>query len=116
MATQMKDLQDKVIQFGRARNWQQFHSPKNLSMALSVEASELVEIFQWLTEEESDAIDDTKKDAVASELADIFMYSLLLADRLGIDIEDATRKKLKRNETRYPVEKYFGSNEKTKED
>lgn len=104
----MKDLQEKIVAFGKARDWQQFHSPKNLSMALSVESAELLEIFQWLSEAEADALDEKQKHNAEEELADIAMYSLLLADRLNIDLRQAIEKKLAKNEQRFPVEKTRG--------
>ena len=79
-------LQDALRRFASDRDWEQFHSPKNLAMALSVEASELVEIFQWLTEAQSATLDDASRAAVAEEIADVQIYLVRLADRLGIGI------------------------------
>lgn len=101
-------LSARLAEFARARDWEQFHSPKNLSMALIGEAAELVEHFQWLTEEQSFAIDDKKKEEVALELADILIYLLRTAERLDIDVLDAAWRKLIINEQRYPADKVRG--------
>jgi len=98
----LKELQKEVNDFGTKRNWQPFHSPKNISMALSVEASELVEIFQWKTEEQSKHLSEEELERTKFELADIFMYTLLACEKLNIDLEDATREKIQLNETRFP--------------
>lgn len=91
--------------FVTERNWAQFHTPKNLSMALAGEAAELMEIFQWLTDAESSGImkDPKKAKAVTHELADVFYYLLRLADVLGVDLEKAFNKKMKLNRQKYPV-------------
>ncbi|MFT7560280.1 MAG: dCTP diphosphatase [Flavobacteriales bacterium] len=98
----MKDLQKRLVEFGQARNWGKFHNPKNLAMALSVEASELVEIFQWKDFETSELLDDKTRNEAAMELADIFMYTLLMSERLGIDLEKTTLAKIEINEKRFP--------------
>ncbi len=92
--------------FAELRNWDQFHTPKNLSMALSVEASELLEIFQWLTDEQSIQImhDEKEMALVREEIADVFIYLVRLADKLNIDIEQAVNEKIRINEERYPEE------------
>ena len=97
-------LQQQLRDFARARDWDQFHSPKNLAMALIAEAGELVEHFQWLTEEASRALPTDERDAVALELADVQLYLVMLADRLGIDLAEAARRKIDLNEERYPAE------------
>ena len=99
-------LQIQLREFSHERNWQKYHSPKNLSMALSVEASELLEIFQWLTLEESqdqNSIAFRKKD-VQDELADILTYLLMLADVLGINLEEAIQQKISENAKKYPAD------------
>lgn len=101
--------------FAEARDWQQFHSPKNLAMALVVEAGEVVEHFQWLREDESAALEPERKAAVAAELADVLAYLVRLADTLGIDLLDAAAAKLVRNEERYPADKVRGSARKYSE-
>lgn len=109
------DLQTLIAQlraFAAARDWQQFHSPKNLAMALNVEAGELLEHFQWLTEAQSRALDSDQTEAVGAEAADVLLYLLQLADALGIDLLQAARNKLALNETRYPVERSRGNSRK----
>ncbi|MDB5943482.1 MAG: hypothetical protein JWQ13_3048 [Ramlibacter sp.] len=89
--------------FAAARNWERFHSPKNLASALSVEAAELLEHFQWLTEEQSRRLDPQRKQAVGQEIADVFLYLLQLADKLGIDLMLEAQKKLVMNGLKHPV-------------
>ena len=89
--------------FAAARNWEQFHSPKNLASALSVEAAELQEHFQWLTEEKSRNLDAGQKEAVGQEIADVLLYLLQLADKLGLDVVDEAHKKLAMNAVKHPV-------------
>jgi len=101
-------LSKHLAEFARARDWEQFHSPKNLSMALIAEAAELVEHFQWLTEEQSLSIDAEKKELVALEMADILIYLLRTAERLDIDVVDAAWRKIEINEQRYPANKVRG--------
>ena len=102
---------DRLRAFVRERDWEQFHTPKNLSMALAAETGELLEIFQWLTEVEAGAVmeDPGKGLAVREEMADIFVYLLRLADVLGVDLESAVYHKLARNAAKYPVELARGS-------
>jgi NTP pyrophosphatase (non-canonical NTP hydrolase) len=91
--------------FTKARNWEQFHSPKNLTMALAAEAAELLEIFQWLTEDQSKDIIKNKKEMalIKQEIADVFIYLTRLTDKLGIDIKQAVLEKIALNEKKYPV-------------
>jgi dCTP diphosphatase len=105
----IEQLRRRLAEFARARDWEQFHSPKNLSMALIAEAAELVEHFQWLTEEQSYALPAEKREAVAMELADIFIFLIRCADRLGVDLVQAANAKTDLNERRYPVAKVRGS-------
>jgi dCTP diphosphatase len=109
-STTIDELKQLVHHFVAERDWQQFHSPKNLSMALAIEAAELMEHFQWLDLEASHAIvDDPEKLAdVAEELADVFAYSLALADVLGIDMADTVRAKMVKNAKKYPADEYRG--------
>jgi dCTP diphosphatase len=102
-------LQQALRRFAAERDWEQFHSPKNLAMALSVEAAELVEIFQWLTEAQSADLDADSRAAVAGEIADVQIYLARLADRLGIDIPAAVNDKLAVNARKYPAEQVRGS-------
>ena len=109
---EIETLQKRLRQFAIERDWEQFHAPKNLAMALIVEAAELVEHFQWLTEQQSYELEDDKLQDVALELADIFIYSLRLAERLNIDLLDSVNKKIEINEQKYPVDKVKGSSKK----
>lgn len=114
----MKDSSDigrlaiAVDKFAVERDWTQFHTPKNLAMALAVEASELLEHFQWLTEEESADLGPEKLEQVQEELADVQIYLVRLADRLGVDLMDAAWSKLEANGQKYPVDKVKGSAKK----
>jgi dCTP diphosphatase len=113
----IKEIQHRLADFARARDWDQFHSPKNLSMALAAEAGELLEIFRWLTEEESAKVSDSEKNLAAAkeEIADIFIFLARLADKLGIDIEKAVFEKVAINEEKYPVSKCKGKHTKYKD-
>jgi dCTP diphosphatase len=99
-------LQTRLREFAQVRDWEQFHTPKNLAMALAAEAGELLEIFQWLTDEQAAAITESEADLelVGGELADILIYLIRMTDVLQIDLEDAVQSKLRDNERRYPVE------------
>ena len=101
----IEELQDRLQHFADERDWDQFHTPKNLVMALCGEVGELIEIFQWLTEEESkDIVQDARKmEQVEEEIADIQVYVLRLAHKLGVDIERAVEKKMRKNAEKYPV-------------
>ena len=96
-------LRQRLRDFAQARDWEQFHSPKNLAMALAVEAAELVEHFQWLTEAQSRSPETVDRAAVATEIADVQIYLVMLADKLGIDIEQAVMDKISANATKYPA-------------
>ena len=98
--------------FADERDWNQFHSPKNLAMALSVETAELMEHFQWLTEEESGKLNPNQLEAVADEIADVQLYLVRLADRLKIDLPQALRRKTAHNEIKYPADQVRGSAKK----
>ena len=104
-------LQRALRRFADARDWEQFHAPKNLAAALSVEAAELLEIFQWLDEAQSRAIGPghALHGRVAEEIADVQIYLLRLADKVGVDLDTAVRRKLVRNEEKYPPDKARGS-------
>ncbi len=105
-------LTRRLRDFADARDWEQFHSPKNLTMALSVEVAEIVEHFQWLTEEQSNDLPEQTLDKVETELADTLLYLVRLADKLDIDLLDAARRKIEINEQKYPVEKSRGNAKK----
>jgi len=104
----LDELNRQLKAFAMARDWEQFHSPKNLAMALAGEAGELLEHFQWLSEVQSQALADDKRDAVSLELADILIYLIRIAERLDIDLVDAAYRKLAINEQRYPAERVRG--------
>jgi|LNFM01.1.fsa_nt_gb NTP pyrophosphatase (non-canonical NTP hydrolase) len=95
--------------FAEAREWQPFHTPKNLAMALSVEAAELVECFQWLTPEQSARLDARARRAVEHEMADVMLYLLRLSDVLGVDLPLAARRKMAINARKYPVSRSRGT-------
>ena len=107
--TSFAELTEAVADFATERDWDRFHSPKNLAMALSVEAAELLEHFQWLTEPESESLDSGKLEAVAEEIADVQIYLIRLADRLGIDVVEASACKLEKNRLKYPADRVRGS-------
>ena len=98
----LKDLRARLQRFVDERDWDQFHTPKNLAMALIAEAAELVEHFQWLTEEQSRKLDGTQKTAVGQEIADVLLYLLQLADKLGLDVAQEATKKLALNAVKHP--------------
>lgn len=112
MENQLSEIVAKLRTFSDARDWAQFHSPKNLACALSVEASELLEQFQWMKEDESRLLPTEKLAAVESEIADVFCYLLMISDKLGIDLIKSTNKKIESNESRYPVDKAKGRSNK----
>lgn len=109
---ELDEIKERLRQFALARDWDQFHSPKNLSMALAGEAGELLELFQWLTEEQSGNLTRKQRKAVEEEVADVFLYLLRLADRLDVDLLEAANKKIGTNEIKYPVDKVKGSSKK----
>jgi NTP pyrophosphatase (non-canonical NTP hydrolase) len=102
-------VQAALRQFAAERDWEQFHSPKNLAAALAVEAAELLEIFQWLTEAQSLRLEAAARAAAAEEIADVQIYLLRLADRLNIDVPTAVAAKMARNAVRYPASEVRGS-------
>ena len=110
--TELERLRDQLREFATARDWEQFHSPKNLAMALAAEAGELLEIFQWLTEEQSRSLAPDAHAAARDEIADVLLYLLRLADQLGIDPVAEARRKIVANAEKYPVHKARGSAKK----
>ena len=104
----MRELLEKIIEFRKEREWEQFHSPKNLAMALMVETGELAEHFQWLTQEQSRDLSDEKKEHVKDELGDVLIYLVNLAYQLGIDPLQAALDKLEKNKQKYPAQKVKG--------
>jgi NTP pyrophosphatase (non-canonical NTP hydrolase) len=110
MATDhLEGLRAKLRDFTAARDWDQFHSPKNLAMALSAEAGELLEVFQWLSEEQSRALAPEARQAASDEIADVLLYLIRMADQLGIDPVAEANRKLAENERKYPADKARGN-------
>ena len=107
--TELETLRDDLRKFSAARDWEQFHSPKNLAMALSAEAGELLEVFQWLTEEQSRNLEPKAMAAVGEEIADVLLYLVRLGDQLGVDPVAAAQRKLAENERKYPADKARGN-------
>lgn len=110
--TELEQLKLKLRDFTAARDWDQFNSPKNVSMALIAETAEIIEHFQWLTEEQSKNLSPEKLNEVATELADVFIYLITLADKLNVDLITAAQNKIELNEIKYPAEKVRGSAKK----
>ena len=108
----LNTLKQLMREFADTRDWNQFHSPKNLAMALSVEVAELLEHFQWLNEEQSKNLPQDKLDAVGHELADTLLYLVRLADKLDIDLFSAAQNKMDLNNKKYPVDKSRGNAKK----
>jgi len=108
-------LQARLKQFAVERDWEQFHSPKNLAMAMAGEVGEVMEHLQWLSAEQSEALPDNTRDALALELADVLFYLLRLAERLDISMAEVAQAKLSINEQRYPAERVRGSSRKYNE-
>ncbi|TDO95011.1 NTP pyrophosphatase (non-canonical NTP hydrolase) [Halanaerobium saccharolyticum] len=104
-----KKLIEKIINFRDDRNWSQFHNPKDLAISISLEAAELLELFQW---NNSDEVVENNYQELQDELADILIYCTLMADKLDINLDEAVKKKLEKNEKKYPVEKSYNSKEK----
>jgi NTP pyrophosphatase (non-canonical NTP hydrolase) len=110
--TELESLRNELRDFAAARDWDPFHSPKNLAMALSAEAGELLEVFQWLTEEQSRRPDAKTQAAASEEIADVLLYLIRLGDQLGIDPVAAAQRKMIKNAQKYPADKARGSNKK----
>jgi len=112
LSSKLDSLRDALRKFAAERDWDQFHSPKNLAMALSVESAELLEIFQWLTEEESRDLPPHAKAMAADEIADVLLYLVRISDKLGIDPVAAAQRKMVANAQKYPADKSRGNNKK----
>ncbi len=108
----MDELREKIRMFARERDWEKFHTPKNLAIGLSVEASELLEIFTWLSPEESATLPQATQTQVEEEIGDILIYLLNFCDKLGIDPVGCAHRKLEINGAKYPVNKAYGSAKK----
>ena len=109
---EIDDLRNQLRTFAAERDWDQFHSPKNLASALAVEAAELLENFQWLTEAESQQLPPEALAAVRAEVADVLLYLIRISDKLGIDLIAAANAKIELNAVKYPVDKARGSSKK----
>jgi dCTP diphosphatase len=107
--SELFNVRDELRAFAAERDWDQFHSPKNLAAALAVEAAELLEPFQWLTDEQSRTLTDKQLAAVRDELADVQIYLIRLADELDVDLMAAVRDKIVRNAEKYPASQFRGS-------
>lgn len=112
MSNEVQALQAALRQFAEERDWGQFHTPKNLAASLSIEAAEVLEHFQWLTDQQSQDLSPEQREKVALEIADVLLYLLQLSDKLQIDPVEAARRKLALNAAKYPVEKARGSSKK----
>jgi len=110
----LPELTQAVLRFRDERNWAQFHSLRNLIVSLNLEATELLELTQWKSDADMAALqeDSGTREALRDECADVLLYLLLIADKAGIDLEDAARRKLKKNAAKYPIEKSYGSSRK----
>lgn len=108
----MKKLMNRINQFRDERDWRKFHNEKDLAISISLEASELLELFQWKKSEE---VVEKSLQEIREELADVFIYSFMMADNLNLDVEEIIKSKLDLNEQKYPVEKSRGSNKKYNE-
>ena len=115
MNADLDSLRERLRAFALARDWGQFHAPKNLACALSVEAAELLEHFQWMTEEQSRAPDASQREAIALEAADVLLYLIQLTDKLGIDLLAAADRKIALNAIRYPVADARGNSRKARD-
>jgi NTP pyrophosphatase (non-canonical NTP hydrolase) len=108
----LESLRDRLREFAKERDWDQYHTPKNLSMALIAEAAELIEHFQWVDGEKSHILEDKTRISVEEELADILIYLVRISDKLGIDLYKAVGRKININEKKYPADKVRGSAKK----
>ena len=108
----MKELMNRINQFRDDRDWRKFHNEKDLAISISLEASELLELFQW---KNSEVVVESSLKEIKEELADVLIYSLMMADNLNLDVDDIIKNKLDLNERKYPIEKSRGSNKKYNE-
>lgn len=107
-----EEIIEKILHFREARDWKQFHTPKNLSESIVIEASELLEVYQWVDSSDSKQLSIVKKDKIEDEIADIMIYILYLCNDLGIDLDDAIVNKIQKNDDRYPQDKSKGNSKK----
>ncbi len=110
--TTLQELKERMAQFVHERDWEQYHTPKNLSMSIAIEAAELMEHFQWLTVEQSKSLNPEALQEIGEELADIVIYSLSLANFLGLDLSEVVLAKMEKNIRKYPKEKVRGKSHK----
>ena len=111
MSDSIKELRDNILNFRDARDWKKFHNPKDLAISISLEAAELLEVFQWSGSDVE--VDSEKKiNKTKEELADVMIYSILMADTLGLDMSEIVNNKLEENNRKYPVEKAYGKADK----
>ncbi|WP_291315428.1 nucleotide pyrophosphohydrolase [Desulfuromonas sp.] len=110
--TTLQELKERMAAFVRERDWEQYHAPKNLSMSIAIEAAELMEHFQWLTVEQSKALDAEALEEIGEELADIVIYALSMANTLGLDLSETVLAKMAKNIRKYPKEKVRGKSHK----
>jgi NTP pyrophosphatase (non-canonical NTP hydrolase) len=108
----IKDLTKRIMAFRNARDWKQFHNPKDVALSLVLEAAEVIEHFQWKNKEEVEKYVETNKDGIGEELADVLYWVLLMSHDLKIDVLEALEKKISKNEEKYPVEKAKGKHTK----
>lgn len=105
----VQQLRDRVAAFVHERDWERFHNPKDIAISMSVEAAELLELFQWKTDASIDLNDPESREAIEDELADVFVYCLSLANAIACDLSDVTLRKLAKNEQKYPADRYRGT-------
>jgi len=105
-ATCVQQLKDLIADFVRARNWEQFHAPKNLAMSIAIEAAELMEIFQW---QQENSVEPGDTERIHEELADVVIYSLAMANRMNIDLSSVIVEKVEKNSRKYPKDRYYGT-------
>jgi dCTP diphosphatase len=108
-SAELESIRDRLRAFAVARDWDQFHSPRNLAAALTVEASELLEVFQWLTDDQSQRLTQEALSRTKEEMADVFLYLVRLADKLDVDLLQVAAEKIQLNERKYPVDKARGN-------
>ena len=106
--TTIAEIKSLVGEFVDQRDWQQFHSPKNISMALAVEAAELMEHFQWISMEDSRQVDSQQLEAIGEEIADVFCYTIAMANSLDLDLTSIFERKMEKNRQKYPASEYQG--------
>jgi NTP pyrophosphatase (non-canonical NTP hydrolase) len=111
MNDSIKELTEKIVEFRDARNWKQFHNPKDMAISISLEAAELLEVFQW-SGSDTEADTDEKIAKIREELADVLIYALLMGNDLGLDISEIVNKKIDENNRKYPADKAFGKSDK----